>query len=97
MVQSPSTARLDLRTTPHAKALIEDAAAICGQNVSAFIEATMIAKAQDVLAQYEMRTLSDRDRDIFLALLEEPAAPNAALRAASADLKKAVTDRSLTL
>jgi uncharacterized protein (DUF1778 family) len=90
-----SPTRIDFRTTHEVKGMIEQAAAINGLTVSEFIKVTMIAKSHEILAQHEMRVLSDRDRDTFLALLEEPAQPNAALRAAAARYKRAVRDGSL--
>ena len=75
--------------------MIEQAAAINGLTVSEFIKVTMLAKSHEVLAQHETHVLSDRDRDTFLALLEESAPPNAALRAAAVRYTKAVRDGSL--
>jgi len=41
------------------------------------------------------RKLSDRDRDIFLKMLEEPAEPNEALRKAAEEYKKRIKDKTL--
>jgi uncharacterized protein (DUF1778 family) len=88
-------ARVDFRTTPEVKSLIEQAAAIYGMTVSEYIKVTVVEKSRQVIAQNETRLLSDRDRDLFLGLLDAPAAPNAALRAAAADFKSAVKDKAL--
>ena len=88
-------ARVDFRTTPEVKSLIERAAAINGNSVSDFITATVLEKSRAIIAQNETRVLSDRDRDLFLSLLDAPASPNDALRSAAADFKRAVRDRDL--
>jgi uncharacterized protein (DUF1778 family) len=71
--------RINLRTSPEAKALIERAAELMGITVSSYISQTMFEKSQQVLAEQETLTLSDRDRDAFLAALENPREPSQAL------------------
>lgn len=88
-------ARVDFRTTLEVKSLIEQAAAIYGMTVSEFIKATVVEKSRQVIEQHETRILSDCDRDLFLSLLDAPAAPNAALLAAAAEFKNAVNDKAL--
>jgi uncharacterized protein (DUF1778 family) len=95
MTTTLTQARVDFRTTPEVKALIEQAAALYGMTVSEYIKATVVEKSRQVIAQSETRLLSDRDRDLFLALLDAPAAPNAALLAAAVDFKNAVKDKAL--
>jgi len=92
-----SAARVDFRTTPDQKSMIERAAAIIGMTLSEFIKVTMIEKSQEVIERNEARVLSDRDRDRFLSLLEAPSAPNAALRSAASNFRNAVEDGSLKL
>ncbi len=72
-------ARINLRTSPEVKALIERAAALMGTTVSSFISQTMYEASQRVVAEQDTLTLSDRDRDAFLAALENPPAPTQAL------------------
>jgi len=72
-------ARINLRTSPEVKALIERAAALMGTTVSSFISQTMYETSQRVLAEQDTLTLSDRDRDTFLAALESPTKPTQAL------------------
>lgn len=88
-------ARVDFRTTPEVKSLIERAAAINGNSVSDFITATVLERSREVIERNETRVISDRDRDIFLSLIDAPAAPNDALRAAAMDFKQAVKDGDL--
>ncbi len=73
-------ARINLRASPEAKAMIERAAALMGTTVSAFMIQNAYEAAQKLVAEWETITLSDRDRDAFLAALENPPEPNAALK-----------------
>ena len=88
-------ARVDFRTTQDVKALIARAAAINDMSVSEFIKLTVVEKSREVIAMNETRVLSDRDRDVFLTLLDAAAAPNPALRAAAGRYRKAVEDGAL--
>ena len=73
------SARIALRTSPQAKALIERAAALTGATVSSYISQTMYEASSRILAQAEIITLSDRDRDLFLNALDNPPEPTQAL------------------
>ena len=76
---STESVRINLRTSPEAKALIERAAAIMGSTVSGFMLQNAYEAASRVVAQQEIITLSDRDRDAFLAACENPPEPTQAL------------------
>lgn len=76
---SSESARINLRTSPEAKALIERAAAIMGSTVSSFMLQNAYEAASRLVAQQETITLSNRDRDLFLKALDKPAKPNKAL------------------
>lgn len=78
--RTADSARINLRTSPEAKALIERAAALMGTTVSAFMLQNAYEAAQRLIAEWEVITLSDRDRDAFLAALENPPEPNEALK-----------------
>lgn len=73
------SARINLRTSPEAKALIERAAAIMGSTVSSFMLQNAYEAALRLVAQQDTITLSDRDRDAFLNALEKPPEPTQAL------------------
>ncbi len=73
------SARINLRTSPQAKALIERAAAIMGSTVSGFMLQNAYEAALRLVAQQDVITLSDRDRDTFLNALENPPEPTQAL------------------
>ncbi|HEY5579846.1 MAG TPA: DUF1778 domain-containing protein [Rhodoferax sp.] len=76
---SSDSARINLRTSPEVKELIERAAAMTGATVSSFMLQNSSEVARRVLAQQEIITLSDRDRDAFLKALDNPPEPTQAL------------------
>lgn len=80
-------ARLHMRLPAEAKEKIEQAATLSGLTLTDFAIHTLVRSADEVLERHRMRTLSDRDRDIFLALLEEDSEPNDALRKAAETYK----------
>lgn len=72
-------ARINLRTSPEVKALIERAAALMGTTVSSFISQTMYETSQRVLEDTETLTLSQADFETFVAACENPPEPSEAL------------------
>ena len=73
-------ARLNFRLPTEIKATIEEAAACLGQSVSDFAVSTLAQTARQVIQDREVTRLSQRDRDRFLALLDDTdIEPNAAL------------------
>jgi uncharacterized protein (DUF1778 family) len=73
------SARINLRLSHSAKALIERAAAITGSTVSGFMVQNSYETASKLVEQYETMTLSNRDRDAFLNALDNPAEPTQGL------------------
>jgi uncharacterized protein (DUF1778 family) len=73
---------LYFRLPLEAKEVIERAAIVLGQNITDFAIAAILKAANEVLEQHHQRQLSDRDRDLFLALLDADVEPNDALRGA---------------
>jgi len=72
--------RINLRTTPGTKQAIEQAAEMLGTTVSAFMLQNAYDAARRVLAEQQILTLSNRDRDAFLEALNKPPAPSKELR-----------------
>ena len=73
-------ARLNFRLPTEIKATIEEAAAYLGQSVSDFAVSTLAQTARQVIQDRDVTRLSQRDRDRFLALLDDTdIEPNAAL------------------
>ena len=93
--QAINSTRIDFRTTADVKALIERAATLQGLAVSEYIKSVIVSKSHEIVEQHQTRRLSDRDRDRFLMLLDNPPEPNAALRAASVEFKTKVSTGSL--
>ena len=78
-----SNARLDFRLNRQVKEVIEQAAAVSGQSVSDFAVSALYRTAKEVLEREQTTRLSNRDRDVFLALLDSDAKPNEALKRAA--------------
>ena len=77
--------RLDVRLNSKHKQMIEQAADLLGQTLSAFTVSTLVREAEQVIERFGVLRLSTRDRDAFLAALDNPPKPNARLRKAARD------------
>ena len=82
-----SDARLDFRLNRRVKEVIEQAAAVSGQSVSDFAVSALYRTAKEILEREQTTRLSNRDRDVFLALLDSDAKPNDALKRAAKKYK----------
>lgn len=71
--------RFDVRATPEQHALIRQAADSLGRSYSDFILESATEKAVDVLADRRVFVLSDDRWNAFVAALDAPARPVAAL------------------
>lgn len=80
------TARLDFRLPEADKKLVEHAAALSGQRISEFALSILRQAAAEVRQQHERTKLTDRDRDLFLAILDNEE-PNESLRRAASKYK----------
>ena len=81
-------AQINFRLPPETKEMVERAAIVAGQSLQDFAIQTLMERANEVLEQQHVRTLTDRDRDLFLTLLDSDAGPNEALRKAAEDYKR---------
>jgi uncharacterized protein (DUF1778 family) len=73
------SARINLRTSPEAKALIERAAAIMGSTVSGFMLQNAYEAARRVVANEDTIVLSQQAFEAFIATCENPPEPTEAL------------------
>ncbi len=73
------SARINLRTSPEAKALIERAAAIMGSTVSSFMLQNAYDAARRIVAEKDSLMLSQAAFDAFVATCEQPPEPTQAL------------------
>ncbi len=64
-------ARFYLRLSADHKAVIEEAATTLGQSVSDFAISTLVHTARSVLQQRSVTELTVRDRNLFIALLDD--------------------------
>jgi uncharacterized protein (DUF1778 family) len=88
-----STARkkidmLNMRVEPTQKRLLEKAAEVSGQSVSSFVLDHALQAAHRELDEVRNYSLSLRDAQVFMAALENPPAPNAALKQAFTNYQK---------
>lgn len=75
------SSRINLRTSPEAKALIERAAALMGTTVSGFMLQNAYEAARRVVAEHDTLILSQHAFEAFVTACEQPSQPNEALRA----------------
>ncbi len=84
-------ARINFRLSSDLKKTIEDAAAEMGQSVSDFAISTLVQTARKILHDQQVTRLSERDRQLFVAMLDdESSKPNDALAKAAKRYKKQV-------
>lgn len=83
-----SNVRLVIRLPEEIKELIQEAAELRNQTVTQFILATVVAEAEKIIQRHQVTVLTDRDRDLFLQLLDDPPNPNRALKKAAKRYKK---------
>jgi uncharacterized protein (DUF1778 family) len=62
--------RIDLRVSAELKTLLSRAASYAGMSLSTFLVSIAADKAQQVVAEHEVMTLSAKDWDSFVAALD---------------------------
>ena len=80
--------RLEARVTPEQKQLIARAAALRGSSVTEFIVASAQQAAADTIKDFELLTLHNEARDVFVNAILHPPAPNEAARKAAQRYKE---------
>jgi uncharacterized protein (DUF1778 family) len=75
--------RLEARIAPNQKRLIQRAAELRGTTVTDFVVASAQEAAEKTIHDFEVLTLRDDARERFVQAILNPAAPNAAARAAA--------------
>jgi uncharacterized protein (DUF1778 family) len=86
--ETGSEAVLDLRLPWAVKQAVEQAAAQLGQAVDEFAAAVLASTAREVIDHRGVTVLTPRDWERLVALLDQPAEPNAALKAAAQRYKQ---------
>lgn len=74
------SARINLRTSTEAKAMIERAAALMGTTVSSFMLQNAYESARRIVTENDTLLLTQRDFEAFSASMEKPPKPKVALR-----------------
>ncbi|WP_243146854.1 DUF1778 domain-containing protein [Scytonema sp. UIC 10036] len=68
----PKDCRVDLRVTQQQKELLERAANLKGVSLSAYTLFHLLPIARQDIDSQERLVLSDRDRDLFMSVMENP-------------------------
>lgn len=74
--------RIELRISEEHKQIIEKAASLKGLSLSSYVLSQILDVARAEIASQEKITLSNRDRDLFISLLENPPEPSESLKLA---------------
>jgi uncharacterized protein (DUF1778 family) len=91
MASSRNDASIHIRLSSELKRTIEDAAAEMGLTVSDFAVFHLVESARRILDEQQSTRLSDRDRERFVAMLDDEASkPKASLQKAAVLYKKQV-------
>ena len=77
------TERLELRLSPEHKSIVESAAALSGLSLSAFVVSEVLGRAYQITAEHGRTSLSRRDWNRFLEILDSDTEPAPALVAAA--------------
>ncbi|MEX0794416.1 MAG: DUF1778 domain-containing protein [Pirellulaceae bacterium] len=70
IIDKKNEARVNVRIASDLKRIIEQASAVLGQSVNEFAVSILVRKARQVIQDSQVTSLSNRDRDKFLAALE---------------------------
>ena len=81
--------RLEARITPEQKELLQQAAALEGTSLTEFVVRSAQRAAEQAIRDHAVIALTARESQMFVEALLEPAAPNAALRAAAEQYRQA--------
>ncbi len=74
--------RLNIRCDSHTRQLLDKAASYAHVSISEFVLSNALASAERVVQEHESITLHPKDFEAFLAALDAPTKPNAALKRA---------------
>ena len=76
---------IELNLTPEQKNTLEKAAAITGLSLTDYVIHQALSAGMEQIASYGKMVLADRDREIFMAALDNPPEQNEALKSAIKD------------
>jgi uncharacterized protein (DUF1778 family) len=84
----PKQERLEARIPTAQKRILEQAAGLRGMTLTDFVIASAQVEAVKTIKDFEMLTLCDEAREVFMNALKNPPAPNEAMRLAAERYKK---------
>lgn len=80
---STKNERITARTTEHVKELVELASNLRGLSITDFVTDSVEREARQIIKDYKVLELSERDSKAFIEALENPPEPNEALTEAA--------------
>jgi uncharacterized protein (DUF1778 family) len=89
---NPPAERLEMRVTAETKSLVAQAASLRGLTVSAYVLSVVSSAAQEEIERSTQTKLSNADRDIFLAILDNPRMPSDRLKKAAQLYREALAE-----
>lgn len=92
MRETEQTTRLSFRLPANVKERIAQAAMISGVSLTDFAISNLSESADDVLELHQFRILTNRDRDIFLRMLDSENLPNDKLIEAFRSRKELISE-----
>ena|SRR6266852_7817286 len=84
----PKQERLEARIPTAQKRILEQAASLRGMTLTDFVIASAQVEAVKTIKDFEMLTLCDEAREVFINALQNPPAPNEGMRLAAERYKK---------
>ena len=76
-----ATERISIRTTPHAKSVVEQASQLTGVSMSSFIMDIAYQKAVEMINNQQRITLNSKEWQNAIELLDNPPEPNDKMKA----------------
>ena len=92
-VDERSSERMNFRTKPRIKAVIQRAAALSGMDDSVFTMNAAYKSAMETIAVHERTALQPADHAAFFEALDNPPAPTAKLRDAFARYRQTIDSK----
>jgi uncharacterized protein (DUF1778 family) len=72
---NPKSERIDVRTTPAVKRLLQEAAAAANKTVTEFLLDSALTEAEEILANRRLFSLGEKEWQEFMAALDAPTSP----------------------
>jgi uncharacterized protein (DUF1778 family) len=81
----PKSERIDIRTTPSVKSMLQEAAALKNKTVTEFLLDVALANAAETISEQRLFLLDEERWDAFVAALDAPTKTRPRLRALLAE------------